>query len=122
LFVPVLPCPYESAGAQALSRCSPARALRPAPRRDLLNDMAGPAVLCTGDLEQSNILRCQRRFLVAIDPSHCIGDPAYWATRGRQAGRLEDDCQALARHLSLDPHRVWRWTSVLALTQEHAAD
>jgi streptomycin 6-kinase len=92
------------------------------PRRDLLNDMAGPAVLVHGDLEQRNILRCQRRGLVAIDPSPCIGDPAYdaayWATQGRQAGRLEDDCQALARRLSPDPHRVRRWTSVLALAQE----
>jgi streptomycin 6-kinase len=89
---------------------------------ELLGGFAGPGMLVHGDLEQRNIVRCQRRGLAAIDPMPCVGDPAYdaayWAADGQQAADLEQRCHALARHASLDPGRVLRWASIITLAEQ----
>lgn len=116
-----------TAGAEAAAR-SAAEAAALAPRLDraraaadqLLGGFTGTPVLLHGDLEQRNILRCQHRFLAAIDPMPCIGDPAYdaayWAAEEQEADGLEQRCRNLAAHLSLDPVRVQRWAAILTLT------
>ena len=86
----------------------------------LLRSFAGPHVLLHGDLGPRNVVRCQQRGLVAIDPAPCIGDPAYdaayWAADEREAAGLEQRCHALALPALLDPGRVLGWASVIALT------
>ena len=84
---------------------------------ELLDDFTGPCVLVHGDLEQRNIVRCQQRGLAAIDPTPCIGDPAYWAADGQRAVGLEQRCHALALDASLDPSRVLRWASIIVLAE-----
>jgi streptomycin 6-kinase len=42
--------------------------------RRILRDLL---FLKLGELENKNILVCQKRGLVVIDPLPCIGDPAY---------------------------------------------
>jgi streptomycin 6-kinase len=115
-----------TAGAEAAAR-SAAEAATLAPKlrrarlaaRELLDSFAGPSVLLHGDLEQRNVLRCQRRTLAAIDPMPCIGDPAYdaayWAAEEQEASRLEERCQSLAAHMALDSWRVHRWALIIAL-------
>jgi len=89
---------------------------------ELLGGFAGPGMLLHGDLEQRNIVRCQRRGLAAIDPMPCVGDPAYdaayWAAEGQQTADLEQRCHDLARHASLDPGRVLRWASIITLVEQ----
>jgi len=90
--------------------------------RELLSGFAGAPVLLHGDLEQRNVLRCQRRVLAAIDPMPCIGDPAYdaayWAAEGRETGGIEQRCHSLAGHMRLDPAWVRRWASIITLAPE----
>jgi streptomycin 6-kinase len=117
------------AGAEAAAR-SAAESAALAPRlqraqisaRELLSGYAGPSVLLHGDLEQRNVLRCQRRVLAAIDPMPCIGDPAYdaayWAAEGRETVGVAQRCQSLAVHMRLDPVRVRRWASIIMLALE----
>jgi streptomycin 6-kinase len=89
---------------------------------ELLDDFTGPCVLVHGDLEQRNVVRCQQRGLAAIDPTPCIGDPAYdaayWAADGQRTIGLEQRCHALARRASLEASRVLRWASVIALVEQ----
>lgn len=120
---------FVTAGAEAAARSqADFAALAPNIQRaridaaELLGDFAGPCVLVHGDLEHRNIVRCQRRGLAAIDPVPCIGDPAYdaayWAANGHHATDLEQRCQAVAAQASLDPSRVLRWASIIALAQQ----
>lgn len=71
-----------TAEAEASARSqSEGKELRPRLERarrtaaDLLEAMTGEECLLHGDLENRNILRCDKRGLVAIDPLPCIGDP-----------------------------------------------
>jgi streptomycin 6-kinase len=120
---------FVTAGAEAAARSdADLTALTPKLQQarvaaaDLLGDFAGPYVLVHGDLEQRNIVLCQRRGLAAIDPMPCIGDPAYdaayWAADGHQAADLEQRCQAVAVQACLDPSRVLRWASIIVLGQQ----
>jgi streptomycin 6-kinase len=120
---------FVTAGAEAAARsAADFAALAPRIQRarlaagELLDDFIGPCVLVHGDLEQRNIVWCQQRGLAAIDPTPCIGDPAYdaayWAAHGQHAVGLERRCHALALHASLDPSRVLRWASIIALAKQ----
>jgi len=115
-----------TAGAEAAAR-SPAEAtaLRPALERArhvasrLLESWDGDDVVLHGDLESKNILICHKRGLAAIDPLACVGEPAYdaayWAASALPGGRRDERCALLAAELGLDPERVRRWASVVAL-------
>ena len=87
--------------------------------RALLNGWGGRAVVLHGDLENKNILVCQKRGIVAIDPLPSIGDPAYdagyWAASAPPDECRDERCAILAEALSLDPERVRLWASVAAL-------
>ncbi len=115
-----------TAGDEAAAR-SPAEAtaLRPALERAremasrLLESWDGDDVVLHGDLESKNILICQKRGLAAIDPLACVGEPAYdaayWAVSALPGGRRDERCALLAAERGLDPERVRRWASVIAI-------
>ncbi len=114
-----------TADKEAFAR-SPAEAesLAPTLRRaraeahELLTSVNGDPVLLHGDLEPRNILRCAHRGIAAIDPIPCVGDAAYdaayWAVEGTPDG-LADRIASLGRCASLDPERILRWSTVIAL-------
>lgn len=115
-----------TAGAEAAARSqAEVKRLRPTLRNArrvasrLLESWDGGDVVLHGDLENKNILICHKRGLAAIDPLACIGEPAYdaayWAASAPPAGRREKRCALLAGELGLDPERVRRWASVIAL-------
>jgi len=117
---------FATAGAEAAARSETDFAdLAPRIQRarlaaaELLGGFPGPGMLVHGDLEQRNIVRCQRRCLAAIDPMPCVGDPAYdaayWAAEGQQTAGLDQRCRAVARQACLDPGRVLRWASIITL-------
>ena len=76
-------------------------------------------VILHGDLESKNILICHKRGLAAIDPLACVGEPAYdaayCAASALPGGRRDERCGLVAAELGLDPERVRRWASVVAL-------
>jgi streptomycin 6-kinase len=76
------------------------------------------AVLLHGDFDGRNLLRCDRRGLVAIDPLPCVGDPAYdaghWAHANGLPGRRARTT-AIAEALALDVVRVRGWCAVAAI-------
>jgi streptomycin 6-kinase len=115
-----------TAGEEAEARShAEAIALRPTLERarrmveTLLDSWDGHASILHGDLETRNILVCQKRNLVAIDPLPSVGDPAYdagyWAASAQPAEARDQRCRLLAEALDLDPQRVRRWASVAAL-------
>lgn len=117
-----------TAGAEAAARSaaeSAALATRlhraRAAARELLSGFAGPSVLLDGDLEQRNVLRCQRRVLAAIDPMPCIGDPPTPPTGPRRDERRSALSKAWPRICGWTPCGCgagprssrwrWRWSS-----------
>jgi streptomycin 6-kinase len=115
-----------TAHAEAAAR-SRAEAIELEPRVDQARTVAAELreswqdvpTLLHGDLENRNILACERRGLAAIDPLPCVGDRAYdagyWAASAvppRDRARATD----LVADLSgLDRKRVRLWASVAAL-------
>lgn len=115
----------DTAGAEAAARSAadatelqPRLALARTRAADLLSHPEAPTLL-HGDLENKNILHCNRRGLVAIDPLPCIGDPtydaAYWLGLAVQVERRDTVARELAAALSLDPTRLRTWAAVVAL-------
>ena len=115
-----------TAGAEAAARsAAEATALRPALERArdvasrLLESWDRDDVILHGDLESKNILICHKRGLAAIDPLACVGEPAYdaayCAASALPGGRRDERCGLVAAELGLDPERVRRWASVVAL-------
>lgn len=106
--------------AQAVAQrgLSADRAARGAEALAALAGDAPQPVLLHGDLDERNVLRCATRGLAAIDPLPCAGDPAYdaalWAHASGRGGRVQRQA-ALAATLDLDPRRVRRWGTVVAL-------
>jgi streptomycin 6-kinase len=128
--LPALPAVVEkqivTAGDEALARSiAEGKELRPRLKRararamELLGSSAGRDVLLHGDLESKNILYCQSRGLVAIDPLPCVGDPAYdagyWLAFALDPKAWERASAQLAKRLDLEPARVRAWASVVAL-------
>jgi streptomycin 6-kinase len=76
------------------------------------------AVLLHGDFDERNLLRCELRGMVAIDPLPAVGDPAYdaayWAHANRRPGKRER-VEAIARVLGFDAARVRRWGAVISV-------
>jgi streptomycin 6-kinase len=79
---------------------------------------APPPVLLHGDLDERNLLVCDRRGLVAIDPSPCAGDPAYdagyWVHGNRRRGRRAR-LGAIVAATGLDRARVRDWAAVVGV-------
>jgi streptomycin 6-kinase len=114
----------DTAASEAAAR-SAVEALELQPRLELARDRARsllddpqPPMLLHGDLESKNILRCNRRGLVAIDPLPCIGeaayDPAYWLAFAVEEERRDVYAAELAARLGLDAVRVRMWADVIA--------
>jgi streptomycin 6-kinase len=75
-------------------------------------------VLVHGDLDERNLLTCERRALVAIDPLPCVGDPsydaAYWVHANRRPGRRAR-LEALLGASGLPRERVRDWAGVIGV-------
>lgn len=115
----------NTAGAEATTRsAAEAAALRPrlelarTRARSLLAEPHAP-VLLHGDLENKNILHCDRRGLAAIDPLPCIGDAAYdagyWLASAVCEERRNALTDLLAEALNVDPIRLHTWAAIAAL-------
>jgi streptomycin 6-kinase len=116
----------QTAGDESAAR-STAEAIEMRPRLErarartaaLMSSRPDRLSLLHGDLENKNILRCQKRGLVAIDPSPCIGEPAYdagyWLAAAVDQGRRDELSTELSTALGLDPARVRAWAAVVAL-------
>jgi streptomycin 6-kinase len=114
-----------TAGAEAAAR-SPDEAATLAPRlertrrlaRKLLCSAKADATLLHGDLENRNILHCNTRGLVAIDPLPCLGeamyDAAYWLANLHRDKR-EPTSALLAQRLDLDRTRLLAWAAVVSI-------
>lgn len=114
-----------TAGAEAAAR-SADEASKLAPRLDrtrrlarkLLSSAKDDATLLHGDLENRNILRCNARGLVAIDPLPCVGDAAYdvgyWLANVDRDER-EAKSASLAQQLDLDQARLLAWAAVASI-------
>lgn len=112
-----------------IARCRLARALaqgrKPAHKvawaRAKLEELAQAPivpVLCHGDFDGRNLLRCDRRGLCAIDPLPCTGDPAYdagyWAHANGAPGRRARTT-AIADATGLPVDRVRGWCAIVAV-------
>jgi streptomycin 6-kinase len=79
---------------------------------------AGEPVLCHGDFDGRNILRCHRRGLCGIDPLPCTGDPAYdagyWAHANGAPGRRARTTE-IAAAMRLPVDRVRGWCAIVAV-------
>jgi streptomycin 6-kinase len=99
-------------------RARPERAATALETLEKLEQDSPPSRLLHGDFDDRNILRCEVRGLVAIDPLPAAGDPAYdaayWAHANRRPGARER-AEAIAAALGLDPLRVRRWLGVIAV-------
>jgi streptomycin 6-kinase len=85
---------------------------------DELGREPADAVLLHGDFDGRNLLHCDRRRLVAIDPLPCVGDAAYdaghWAHANGLPGRRARTT-AISDALGLDVRRVRGWCAVAAV-------
>jgi streptomycin 6-kinase len=83
-----------------------------------LEATAPAAVLLHGDLDERNLLHCERRGLCAIDPLPCVGDPAYdaayWVHANRRPGRRER-LESLLAATGLPRDRVRDWAGVIGV-------
>jgi streptomycin 6-kinase len=99
-------------------RARPERAATALDTLEKLEHTAPPPRLLHGDFDERNLLQCERRGLVAIDPLPAVGDPAYdaayWAHANRRPGARER-AEAIAAELGIDPLRVRRWLGVVAV-------
>jgi len=75
-------------------------------------------VLVHGDFDERNLLLCERRGLVAIDPIPCAGDPAYdagyWVHGNRRPGRRAR-LDAIVDATGLPRDRVRDWAAVVGV-------
>ena len=75
-------------------------------------------VLVHGDLDERNLLVCDRRGLCAIDPLACAGDgaydAAYWIHANRRRGRRAR-FEAMATAAGLDGRRLRDWCGIIAV-------
>jgi streptomycin 6-kinase len=75
-------------------------------------------VLLHGDFDERNLLVCDRRGLVAIDPLPCAGDPAYdagyWVHGNRRRGRRAR-LEAIVAATGLERARVRDWAAVVGV-------
>lgn len=99
-------------------RVKPERAATALETLEKLERTSPPPRLLHGDFDERNVLHCERRGLVAIDPLPAAGDPAYdaayWAHANRRPGARER-AEAIAAELALDELRVRRWLGVVAV-------
>ena len=99
-------------------RTAAERAERALATIDALTADAPAPVLLHGDLDERNLLVCDRRGLAAIDPLPCAGDAAFdaasWAHANGTA-RPTRRQRALAAAAGLDPVRVGAWGEVVAV-------
>jgi streptomycin 6-kinase len=114
-----------TAGAEAAARSSD-EASTLAPRltktrrlaRKLLSSAKRDVILLHGDLENRNILLCNSRGLVAIDPLPCVGeasyDAGYWLANLDRDER-EPASAVLAQRLDLDQERLLAWAAVVSI-------
>jgi len=114
-----------TAGAEAAARSSD-EASTLAPRlektrrlaRKLLSSEKRDETLLHGDLENRNILHCNARGLVAIDPLPCVGEAAYdagcWLASLDRAER-EATSALLAQRLDLEQSRLLAWAAVVSV-------
>lgn len=83
-----------------------------------LEQEAAAAVLLHGDLDERNLLVCDRRGICAIDPLPCAGDPAYdagyWVHGNRRPGRRAR-LDAVVVAGGLERRRVRDWAAVVGV-------
>ncbi len=84
----------------------------------LLASQSDP-VLLHGDLHPGNVLDGgPSRGLIAIDPKACIGDPCFdavdYVVEGAGLEGVEARCRLVAAACSLDEHRLYAWSRVVA--------
>ena len=118
-----LPCLAEAARAridraEEQGRASPAKAAWARAAVARLEADPPPPVLLHGDLDHRNLLVCDRRGLVAIDPLPCVGDAAYdaghWVHANRRAGRRAR-LDAIVAASGLPRDRVRDWAAVVGV-------
>jgi streptomycin 6-kinase len=88
---------------------------------ELASEGRPPRGLLHGDLLRKNVLSCERRGLVAIDPTPALGETAYdaalWAITEPPVDQARARCEAVAAELGLDGVRVWRWAQILGAVE-----
>lgn len=124
--VTVVESQIATAGEEAAARSGEeATALQPHLERArerasvLLACQTDAPVLLHGDLENKNILRCDKRGLVAIDPLPCVGDrtydAGYWLSCAIDESERDTVAVKLASAVGLDATRIREWARVVAL-------
>ncbi len=99
-------------------RASPQKAAWALAKVAELEAEPGPPVLLHGDLDERNLLVCERRGLCAIDPWPCAGDAAYdagyWVHGNRRPGRRAR-LDAIVAATGLPRRRVRDWAAIVGV-------